>query len=346
LGQRIRSVTSNYVFRRILKAIITVCAVITVTFFVIRLMPGNPVEIFIEEQMALYNMSYKEAQDQAGAMLAIDLDAPVTQQYVEYMGNLLRGDLGQSYRSRGTSVVDIIRQFLPWTLFSVGTALLISFTLGVALGMWMAYRRETPVDYVLSTFGSMVSSIPNYLIAIILIVVLGTQLKVINYAAMRGSLSPGVQPGFTPQFIGDVLYHATLPVTVYVLTTIGTWMLAMKSSTVATLEEDYVTVARARGLKDSRIMTSYVGRNAALPLFTQLAISIGFVVGGSILIETIFVYQGIGQQLFKAISQRDYSVMQGIFLAVIVSVVLANLLADLLYSRLDPRIRLGGTEVK
>ena len=152
--------------------------------------------------------------------------------------------------------------------------------------------------------------------------------------------------GFMLKFIGDVLYHAILPVTFYVLTTVGSWMLAMKSSTVATLEEDYVTVARARGLPDSRIMTSYVGRNASLPLFTQLAISIGFVVGGSVLIESIFVYQGIGQQLLKAINQRDYPVMQGIFLIIVVSVTFANLLADLLYSRLDPRIRIGKEEPK
>jgi peptide/nickel transport system permease protein len=123
-------------------------------------------------------------------------------------------------------------------------------------------------------------------------------------------------------------------------------MLAMKCNTVSTLGEDYVTVARARGLKDSRIMTSYVGRNAALPLFTQLAISIGFVVGGSVLIESIFVYQGISQQLLKAINQRDYPVMQGIFLVITVSVVFANLLADLLYGRLDPRIRVGKEETK
>ncbi|PJF46504.1 MAG: ABC transporter permease, partial [Candidatus Thermofonsia Clade 3 bacterium] len=120
----------------------------------------------------------------------------------------------------------------------------------------------------------------------------------------------------------------------------------MKSSTIATLEEDYVTVARARGLKDGRIMTSYVGRNASLPLFTQLAISIGFVFGGSVLIEAIFVYQGIGQQLIKAINQRDYPVMQGIFLMITISVIMANLIADLLYSRLDPRIRLGQGETK
>jgi len=343
LWQRI---SRNYVARRVLKAVLTIFAVVTVTFFIIRLMPGNPVEIFIQEQMALYNLSYQDAKNQAGALMSIDLDAPVPQQYADYMSHLLRGDLGESYRSRGTKVASIIRQFLPWTLFSVGTALLISFTVGVGLGMLMAYRRETIVDYALSTLASIVSSVPNYLIAIIVIVVFGTQWKVINYAAMRGSLSPGVHPGFTPKFIGDVLFHALLPISIYVLTTIGGWMLAMKSSTVATLEEDYVTVARARGLKDGRIMTSYIGRNASLPLFTQLAINIGFVVGGSVLIESIFVYQGIGQQLLKAITQRDYPVMQGIFLIITVSVVAANLLADLLYGRLDPRIRVGQAETK
>ncbi|MCS6846917.1 MAG: ABC transporter permease [Anaerolineae bacterium] len=342
----LQRVFRSYVFRRLLKAFATIFAVVTATFFLIRLMPSNPVEIFIQEQIMMYGMSYQEARDQASALFAIDLDAPLSRQYLEYLGNLLRGDLGQSYRSKGTYVADIIRQFLPWTLFSVGTSLLISFILGVVLGMLMAYRRETPIDYALSTFASLVSSVPNYLIAIILLVVLGPQLKLINIASMRGSLSPGVQPGFTLHFFLDVLYHAALPIFVYVLTTIGGWMLAMKSSTIATLEEDYVTVARARGLKDGRIMTSYVGRNASLPLFTQLAISIGFVFGGSVLIEAIFVYQGIGQQLIKAINQRDYPVMQGIFLIITISVIMANLIADLLYSRLDPRIRLGQGETK
>ncbi|BCX06131.1 MAG: peptide ABC transporter permease [Candidatus Roseilinea sp.] len=342
----LQRVFRSYVFRRLVKALATIFAVVTATFFLIRLMPSNPVEIFIQEQIAMYGMSYQEARDQASALFAIDLDAPLSQQYLEYLGNLLRGDLGQSYRSKGTYVADIIRQFLPWTLFSVGTSLLISFVLGVVLGMLMAYRRETPIDYALSTFASLVSSVPNYLIAIILLVVLGPQLRIINIASMRGSISPGVQPGFTLHFFLDVLYHAALPIFVYVLTTIGGWMLAMKSSTIATLEEDYVTVARARGLKDGRIMTSYVGRNASLPLFTQLAISIGFVFGGSVLIEAIFVYQGIGQQLIKAINQRDYPVMQGIFLIITISVIMANLIADLLYSRLDPRIRLGQGETK
>lgn len=340
----LRGLFSNYILQRILKALLTILIVATLTFAIVRLLPGNPIDIFIAEQMSLYNMSFREASDQAAALLNADLDAPLYTQYFDYLGSLLRGDLGMSYRSKGTSVAAIIRQFLPWTLFSVGTALLLSFTLGIGLGMLMAYRRETWLDYVLSTFASLVSSIPNYLLAIMIIVIFGVQWKVFNYTKMRGSISPGMQPGFTPEFLGDILFHAALPIAVYVLTTIGTWMLSMKSSTVATLEEDYVTVARARGLGDGRIMTSYVGRNAALPLFTQLAIGIGSVVGGSVLIESIFVYQGIGQQLLKALTQRDYPVMQGIFLIITISVVAANLLADLLYGWLDPRIRVGQGE--
>jgi peptide/nickel transport system permease protein len=150
---------------------------------------------------------------------------------------------------------------------------------------------------------------------------------------------PGLQPGLTVAFVTDVLYHAALPVLTYVLTTIGSWMLLMKSSTLSTLEEDYVTVARARGLSDGRIMRAYVGRNAVLPLFAQVAIAAGFVVGGSVVIERIFVYEGIGFVLLDAINRRDYPLMQAIFLVITVSVIGANLLADLLYSRLDPRIR-------
>ena len=333
------SIFNNYIVRRLIKGVITIFFVVSLTFFLIRLMPSNPIELFIEEQIATYGMSFQEARDQARALFSIDLNQPLHEQYFSFLGNLLHGDLGQSFRSRGTPVAAIIRQFLPWTLFCVGTSLLISFVLGIGLGMVMAYRRESWIDYILSIIASIASSVPNYLIAIILIVYLGVQWKVINFAQMRGSITPGVQPGFTLKFIGDVLWHAALPITVYVLTTIGHWMLAMKSSTIATLGEDYVTVARARGLKDGRIMTSYVGRNASLPLFTQLAIGIASVVGGSVLIEIFFVYQGIGQQLFKAISQRDYPVMQGIFLIITVSVIVANFLADLLYSRLDPRIR-------
>jgi peptide/nickel transport system permease protein len=129
-----------------------------------------------------------------------------------------------------------------------------------------------------------------------------------------------------------------------VLGTIGLWMLTMKGSTESTLGEDYVTVAKARGLKERRIATAYVGRNAALPPFTQLTISIALVFGGSLIIEWLFVYEGLGYVLYNSIQQRDYPVMQGVFLIITTMVIVANLLADLLYSRLDPRIRVGGRD--
>lgn len=335
----LRKMADSYFARKILKAIFTIWIVTTIVFFLIRLLPGNPIEQYVNQLVVNQNMEYKQAMAQAAALFSIDLDAPLWKQYLDYLGGLLRGDLGNSILSPGTTVNAIIRKFLPWTLFSVGIGLITSFILGILLGLLMAFRRDHLLDHALTIFASLVSSVPNYLIGIMLIVWLGVQWKVISIAQMRGSLSPGVQPAFNWAFFSDVLYHAFLPILTYVLTSIGGWMLAMKGSTVGTLGEDYVTVARARGLNDWRITTAYVGRNAALPLFTSLTIAIGFVVGGSFLIEQIFQYQGIGFALGASIASRDYPVMQGIFLVITFAVIVANLFADVLYGWLDPRIK-------
>ena len=337
-------VVRSFWVRRGTKAVFTVFVVVTLTFFLVRLMPANPVDVYINSLIEQYGIPYAEARNQAAALFAIDLDAPLILQYLSYVRNLLQGDLGTSLLSPGMTVAAIILRFLPWTIFSVGTGLFISFTLGIILGMIIAYRRESVLDHTLSAVGSVLSSVPNYLTAMILVVFLGVQWKLVDIASMRGSMSPGMKPGFTLAFIQDIFYHGSLPILTYVITTIGTWMLTMKSSTVSTLGEDYVTAAKARGLHERRITTAYVGRNAALPLFTQLTIAIGFVVGGSMLIESIFVYQGIGLVLLRSITQRDYPLMQGVFLIITISVIFANLMADVLYSRLDPRIKLGRGE--
>jgi peptide/nickel transport system permease protein len=344
LAGLLKRISGNFVVRRVFKAFFTIFFVITLTFFLIRLLPGNPVEVYINTQMGQYGIPYQDAAAQAAALFSIDPNEPMYHQYLGYLGKLVRGDLGKSLISVGTPVSKIILQYLPWTLFSVGLSLLISFTLGIILGMIIAYRRETPLDHVLSTIGSLLHSIPNYLLAIIIVVFFGVRLGWLPITRMRGSFSPGVTPAVSLHFFADALYHAALPMAAYILTTIGSWMLIMKSSTLAALDEDYVTVARARGLKDSRIITAYVGRNAVLPLFTQLAVAIGFVAGGSLLVEPIFQYQGIGLVLRNAVNQRDYPVMQGIFLVLTFSVIVANLAADLLYGRLDPRIRVGNTK--
>jgi peptide/nickel transport system permease protein len=336
-------VLGSYLFRRIVRALLTVYFVSTLIFFLVRLLPGSPVEVFINQQMTQYGYSYDEARNQAQSLYAIDVDKPMLLQYADYLRNLAQGDLGMSLTSPGTSVASIIQGRIWWTIFSVGTALLISFALGVLLGMVMAYRRNTWGEGALSGFASITQSIPNYLLAILVIVTFGVRLGWIPFTEMRGAISPGQEVDFSFAFIKDAFYHASLPIAVYVLTSIGGWMLLMKSSTISALEEDFVTAARARGVPEWRVLFFYVGRNAILPLFTQLTIAIGFVVGGSLLVEPIFTYEGIGQRLFTAIQRRDYTLLQGIFLMITISVVVANLIADLLYSRLDPRIRSGRT---
>ena len=338
------AVYRGYVLRRVLKAIVTIFLISTMTFFLIRLLPGNPVDAYINALIGQYGMSYADAANQAAALFSFNPKEPLLDQYWNYLVALSHGDLGRPLTSQGTTVGEIIKAYLPWTLFSVGLGLLISFTIGIGLGMLMAYHREGVSDHILTALGSLLYSVPNYLQAIMIVVFLGVQLGWLPITAMRGAYSPGVTPALSFDFVKDVFFHASLPIATYVLSTIGSWMLIMKSSTLATLGEDYVTAARARGLKDSRITTAYVGRNAVLPLFTQLAIAAGFVVGGSLLIEPIFQYQGIGWILKNSVNQRDYPVMQGIFLVVTASVVIANLLADLLYGRLDPRIRISSEE--
>jgi peptide/nickel transport system permease protein len=174
------------------------------------------------------------------------------------------------------------------------------------------------------------------------VLMFGAVWKIIPISQMRGAISSGIQPGFTAEFFGDVLMHLRVSPGV-LLTTVGGWIPAMRANTINALGEDYVTVAKARGLKDSRIMMAYVGRNASLPLFTRLAIVIGFSVGGSFVIEQIFKYRGIGLEAVTALGQRDYPEMQGIFLVTTTAVVVSGLIADFLYGYLDPRVRIATT---
>jgi peptide/nickel transport system permease protein len=337
-----RQLYRNYTIRTFIQAIITIWAVITFTFFLIRLMPGNPVDAYVDFLINQQQITYEEAMSRAATMFRFDPDANVFVQYVDFMRDLLRFDLGDSITSTGTKVIDQILRFLPWTVFSVGLGLLLSFTLGVSLGTLMAYTRNSAIDNLLSLISSILSAVPNYIWGLLILIVFGVQLQWFQVGDLRGTYDPNINPGFTLEFIGSVLRHAFLPVLVYVLGSVGSWMLNMRNSTISTLGEDYVNVARARGLPASRILLAYVGRNAALPMFTLLAINIGFIIGGSVVIEELFVYKGIGSFLFWSITQRDYTSMQGVFLVITVSVVLSNVIADLLYSRLDPRVRVGG----
>ncbi len=336
---RLRRIASSYTFRVVVQGLLTIWAATSFTFVLIRLLPGNPVSIRMDQLMQ-QGYTYEEARNQAANLYDFDPDEPILNQYLTYMGNLLQGDLGVSITSAGTPVRDQILRYLPWTLISVGSALLISFSLGVLIGIMMAYWRGSLFDNVMTAAASILSGIPDYVYAIFIILIAGVQLQWFDVGAMRGGADPGIPPGFTLDYIGSVIKHALLPIITYLLATIGVWILSMKSSTLSTLGEDYINVAKARGLPEGRILTAYVGRNAMLPLVTRLAISIGLVLSGSVIVERFFEYPGLGLQLSRAVTSRDYTTMQGIFLVITIAVIASNILADLMLGWLDPRVSL------
>jgi peptide/nickel transport system permease protein len=338
----LRRFRKSYTVRVVAQGLFTIWAVLTITFILIRLMPGNPLDIKVEQLQRTQGLNYAEARALAAGLFGFDPDQPIFEQYILFLGQLVRGDLGQSITSGGVSVSSEILEFLPWTLFSVGLGLLVSFSLGILIGLAMAYWRGGILDNVMTVISSILYGIPDYIIPLMIIIVVGIQWGLFSPGEMRGGIDPTLTPGFTPEYIGSLLKFAILPVTTYVLASIGGWVLTMKSSTISTLGEDYISVAKARGLSERRILIGYVGRNALLPLVTRLAISIGFVVGGSVIVEELFQYPGIGRNLLRAINTRDYTTMQGMFLVIAIAVVLSNVGADLLFGLLDPRVRLGG----
>lgn len=334
----------NFWVRRVLRMLFIMWLVTSLIFVLIRLMPGNPVDAMVQELVSQRGLSIEEARDMASQMIGLNLKESILSQYGDFMINLLHGDLGKSYRSPGKDVSELIMSRLPWTLFSVGISLTISFVIGMILGTLIAYKRGGVTDNLLSNVAAIFDAIPGFLTAIIVFLLLGVIWKIYPLGYMRGVVSPGMKIDFSIPFFVDALRHLFVPALVYILATCGAWMLTMKSSTVTILEEDYVTAARARGLSEWRILTAYVARNASLPLVTRLAVTIGFLVGGSVIIEQIFTYQGVGVMLLQAISSRDYPVMQGVFMVITIAVVFANFLADLLYGWLDPRVRLETQE--
>jgi peptide/nickel transport system permease protein len=336
----LRIIINSYAFKVIIQGLLTAWAAITFTFFLIRLLPGNPVEVQIEQYL---NRGYTmdQSRNLAAGLFNFNPDQPITEQYIHYMTDLVQGDLGQSIVSAGTPVKDQILRFLPWTLVSLGSGLLISITVGTFMGMVMAYWRGSILDNFVTTVASILSGGTDYIYALAIILIAGVQFQLFDVGEMRGGVDPDIESGFTYEYLSNVVKHAALPALTYILTTVGTWTLLMKSSTISTLGEDYINVARARGLSERRILLAYVGRNSLLPVIPRIAISIGFVVGGSVLVERLFVYPGLGNALFTAVSRRDYMTMQGIFIFITVTMIVSNALSDLVLAWLDPRIRLG-----
>ena len=315
-------------------AVLMIFLVASLTFFLVRIMPGNPIQVKLA-QLEYQGLNLQQAAQQVRAMYNIMPNAPLSTQYLGYLGGLLHGNLGQSITYTGEPVLGVIMTALPWTVFMVTAGLLISFVIGVVLGVWAAMRRNRAPDTAVTTVSTFLHGIPQYMSGLALAYVFTTIWPIFPFGAPYNA---EIRPGFTIAFIGSVLYHAILPVFSYVLAGFGAWALSMKAATVGALGEDYIMAANVRGLEPNRVF-SYVGRNAILPVFTQFALAIGFMFSGSVFIETIFDLPGLGQMIGNAVGSRDYPLMQGVFLIVSIAVIAANLLADWIYGLLDPRIQ-------
>lgn len=324
--------------KKIIVALITLVFVVTFTFFVIRQMPGDPLYQWAAELVEASGMSFEEAYAQVKQMYTYDPDEPLSQQFTKYVKSLLRGDLGISM-TFGISVNEIIIKALPWTVLVLSISLSLSFGLGVFLGMLIAWKRKTILEPIVTGYASFTAATPDYITALFLLVIFAIGLELFPF---RGAYDISVSPGFNWEFLKSVLYHAALPIIAFTFEGTGGWAMAMRGSAVSVLGEDYIMAAKARGLKDRRIIVSYVGRNAILPMVTILAITFGGMLGGSVLIERVFNYPGIGWWFAYSLMRRDFGMIQGLFLVTSAAVIFANLAADILYSKLDPRIKLEG----
>ncbi|GAA1487075.1 ABC transporter permease [Brachybacterium fresconis] len=318
--------------------LVALWAAVTLNFFIPRLLPGSPVDAVLAK-LALRGPVDPGTRRSIEIMLGADDDQPVIQEYVAYLGGLFSGDLGVSVTYFPTPVTDIIAQALPWTLMLVGMATVFTFILGMALGTIAGWKRGTWLDSLIPAT-TILQAVPYFWLALLFIYVLSVNLDIFPIAG--GYDASLVKPAFDYPFLSNAVYYGFLPALTIVLSSLGGWLLGMRNMMVSTLSEDYILTAEAKGLSPRRVMIMYAARNAMLPSVSGFAISLGFVVSGSIVVETVFSYPGIGFTMLQAVNNNDYSLMQGLFLIITVAVLAANLVVDLLYGIIDPRTRARG----
>lgn len=326
----------RHLLRRISFYLVALWASVTVNFLVPHLAPGDPAQVFMSRMRGHASPQMLRALE---ASLGVSHD-PLLVQYGQYLNNLLHGNLGVSIIYSFEPVTQVLGQDLPWTLVLVGMSLVISFIIGTILGVVVVWRRGSFGDAFFTPFFAFISAIPYFWLALVLLYVLGSQLNL--FPLHGGYDTDTVEPGWSFDFIMSAAQYSVLPALTIVIGSISGWMLGMRNAMITTLSEDYVLMAEAKGLKQGRIMYMYAARNAILPNITAFALSLGFVVSGSLLTEIVFSYPGIGLATLQAVNSHDYALLQGAFLVISVAVLAANFLADFLYTLLDPRVRLGG----
>ncbi|SDR09925.1 peptide/nickel transport system permease protein [Halopelagius longus] len=328
--------------KRVAQAILTVYVVISLTFGMIRLMPGGPMDYLRGQliQSSSGDVNMQQINRLVEVYTNVNPDKPVWQQYIDYVVSTVSGDLGRSI-IYSEPVADILANALPWTLLLMVTSITLTFVLGVSLGAVMAYNEGELIDVGTTLNGIFLNSVPYYVAGILLVYVLGYQL---GWFPTGGRMTSGTTVGFNYPFLAGALHHAALPIMSLVITGFGGWALSMRGNSIRILGEDYLRVAQLRGLPSRRISLWYVGRNAILPMYTGLMISIGFVFGGSVILEQIFRYPGVGYYLYQSIGARDYPLMMGGFLIITITVAIGVFIADATYGFIDPRAGGGDHE--
>jgi len=327
----------RFVVRRLSMFLFTLWAAMTLNFFIPRFMPGNPLQALEARTRAKLSPAALES---ILSSFGYKPNAGLVPQYFTYLKDMVTGQWGQSIGlSLGQPVRDIVFQSLPWTLGLIGLTTVIAFLLGNVAGIVAGWRRGGTLDSWLPSTLVVTANLPYYWIGMLLILVFATTL---NWLPADFNYDPSILPGFSPGFIGSVAQHAVLPAFTLLITSIGGWILTMRNNMITTVAEDYVRMARAKGLSDRKIMFNYAARNAMLPNISGFAMSLGFVLSGSVLVEYVFNYPGLGYQLLNAVDNNDYPLMQVLFMLYTVSVLVALLAADFFMAWLDPRAREKG----
>jgi peptide/nickel transport system permease protein len=321
----------RYLLRRVAAALLTIGLIVILNFVLFRAMPGSPERILLGRMPGVTAQVLEATRERWG------LDEPLfPNQFVSYLGSTIQGDLGFSYAARGRPVTEVLGQRIWPTILLFGLGELIAIILGLALGAYSAWRRGGIVDYAGNGLSLILYSTPYFLLGMGLLLVFATGL---GWFPTFGMNTAGATYDGPLEYLADLGSHLALPLVTVALGLVGQYAILMRSSVIETLTEDYVTTARAMGLREDRVLRHHALPNALLPTVTLVAINLGYVVAGAITVEVVFNWPGLGTLTVEALSARDYPVLQGVFLLLTVAVVFANLIADIVYGYLDPRVR-------
>jgi peptide/nickel transport system permease protein len=314
---------------RVIEYIVVFMIAVTINFFLPRMMPGNPLAL-----LAGVDVGLMTPEERAQVITEAGLDQPLWKQYLVYWKELFQGDFGYSYRQK-LPITEMIADRLPWTLLITGSSLVISAIIGIVLGGISAWYRAKAADVSMIWGMILLGSLPAFWLGMMLISIVSVQYRMLP---SFGAITPASSLVGWEKFV-DIARHAVLPVVTLSVLSIPGIYVTMRYTMLGVLGEDFIRTARAKGLSERTVLFRHVIRNSLAPVVTILAIRLGFAFGGTVVIETVFSYPGLGRLIYEAVTGRDYPVLQASFLVITIAVLVSNLIADLLYSMLDPRVR-------